>query len=244
MDLNSSEKERYARQMIITDWGEAGQQRIKNSTVFVAGAGGLGSPVAIYLAAAGLGTLRICDYGEPELSNLNRQILHTESDIGINKAISAEASIKLLNPSVRVEPITDRITEDTVEGIVGEADIIVDCLDNFETRHILNEFAVKKKLPFIHAGIHGLSGQVTFIHTPETPCLRCVFPGVVPKQVFPVVGVTPGIIGTIEATEVLKWIVGIGDNLKNQLLIWDGDTMDFQKIAIKKDPDCPVCGKR
>ena len=244
MDLNSSEKERYARQMIITDWGEAGQQRIKNSTVFVAGAGGLGSPVAVYLAAAGVGTLRICDCGEPELSNLNRQILHTESDIGINKAISAEASIKLLNPSVRVEPITDRITEDTVEGIVGEADIIVDCLDNFETRYILNEFAVKKKLPFIHAGIHGLSGQVTFIHTPETPFLRCVFPGVVPKQVFPVVGVTPGIIGTIEATEVLKWIVGIGDNLKNQLLIWEGDTMDFQKIAIKKDPDCPVCGKR
>jgi len=244
LDLNSSEKERYARQMIITDWGEAGQQRIKNSTVFVAGAGGLGSPVAVYLAAAGLGTLRICDCGEPELSNLNRQILHSESDIGINKAISAEASIKLLNPNVRVEPITDRITEDTVEAIVGDADIIVDCLDNFEARHILNEFAVKKTLPFIHAGIHGLSGQVTFIHSPETPCLSCFFPGVVPKQVFPVVGVTPGIIGTIEATEVLKWIVGIGDNLKNQLLIWDGDTMDFQKIAIKKDPDCPVCGKR
>ena len=244
MYLNSSEKERYARQMIIRDWGDAGQQRIRNSTVFVAGAGGLGSPVAIYLAAAGVGTLRICDCGEPELSNINRQILHSESDIGINKAKSAEASIKLLNPNVRVEPITDRITEDTVEAIVGDSDIIVDCLDNFEARHILNEFAVKKMLPFIHAGIHGLSGQVTFIHTPETPCLSCIFPGVVPKQVFPVVGVTPGIIGTIEAAEVLKWIVGIGDNLKNQLLIWDGDTMDFQKLAIKKDPDCPVFGKR
>jgi molybdopterin/thiamine biosynthesis adenylyltransferase len=243
LNLNSSEKERYTRQMIISDWGESGQQKIKNSTVFIAGAGGLGSPVSVYLAAAGVGTLRICDCGEPELSNLNRQILHSESDIGINKAISAEASIKLLNSNVRVEPITNRITEETVEGIVGDADIIVDCLDNFEARHILNEFAVKKTLPFIHAGIHGLSGQVTFIHTPETPCLRCVFPGVVPKQVFPVVGVTPGIIGTIESAEVLKWIVGIGDNLKNQLLIWEGDTMDFQKIAIKKDPDCPVCGK-
>lgn len=242
MDLNSSEKERYSRQMIITDWGEAGQQRLKKSTVFIAGAGGLGSPVAVYLAAAGVGTLRICDFGEPELSNLNRQILHTESDIGINKAISAEASIKLLNPNVRVVPITDMITQDTVEGIVGNADIIVDCLDNFEARHILNEFAVKKLLPFIHAGIHGLSGQVTFIHSPETPCLRCVFPAVVPKKVFPVVGVTPGIIGLIESAEALKWIVGIGENLKNQLLIWDGDTMDFQKVLIKKDPDCPVCG--
>ena len=244
MDLNSSEKERYTRQMIITDWGDAGQQRLKDSTVFIAGAGGLGSPVAVYLAAAGVGTLRICDFGEPELSNLNRQILHADCDIGINKAISAEASIKTLNPNVRVVPITEMITHDTVERIVGDADIIVDCLDNFEARHVLNEFAVKKTLPFVHAGIHGLSGQVTFIHTPETPCLRCVFPGVVPKQVFPVVGVTPGIIGTIEATEVLKWIVGVGDNLKNQLLIWDGDIMDFQKIAIKKDPDCPVCGKR
>ncbi len=243
MDLNSSEKERYTRQMIISDWGEAGQQKIKKATVFIAGAGGLGSPVAVYLAAAGVGTLRICDYGEPELSNLNRQILHTDCDIGINKAISAETSIRLLNPNVRVEPITERITEETVESIVGNSDIIVDCLDNFEARHILNEFAVKKKLPFIHAGIHGLSGQVTFIYSPETPCLRCVFPGVVPKQVFPVVGVTPGIIGTIEATEALKWIVGIGENLKNQLLIWDGDTMDFQKVAIKKDPDCAVCGK-
>lgn len=244
MDLNPSEKERYTRQMIITDWGEAGQQRLKDSTVFIAGAGGLGSPVAVYLAAAGVGTLRICDFGEPELSNLNRQILHTEHDIGINKAISAEASIMLLNPNVRVEPITEQITQDTVEAIVGNSDIIVDCLDNFETRHILNEFAVKKSLPFIHAGIHGLSGQVTFIHTPETPCLRCVFPGAVSRQVFPVVGVTPGIIGTIESTEVIKWIVGIGENLKNQLLIWDGDTMDFQKIAIKRDPDCPVCGNQ
>jgi len=243
LDINSSEKERYTRQMIINGWGEEGQKRIKNSKVFIAGAGGLGSPAAVYLAAAGVGTLRICDNGDPELSNLNRQILHSETDIGINKALSAKESIKTLNPNVYVEPVTEMIIADTVENIVGDSDIIVDCLDNFETRHVLNEFAVKKKLPFVHAGIHGLSGQVTFIHSPETPCLRCVFPGAVSKEVFPVVGVTPGIIGTIEAAEVLKWIVGIGDNLKSKLLIWDGDVMDFQKIEIKKDPDCPVCGK-
>jgi molybdopterin/thiamine biosynthesis adenylyltransferase len=243
LDIKSSEKERYARQMIISGWGEEGQARLKNATVFIAGAGGLGSPVAVYLAAAGIGTLRICDNGEPELSNLNRQILHSEADIGINKALSAKDSIKNINPNVLVEPLTDMIKEDTVKSVVGDADIIVDCLDNFETRHVLNEFAVKNSLPFIHAGIHGLSGQVTFIHSPETPCLRCVFPGVVPKQIFPVAGVTPGIIGTIEAAEALKWLVGIGENLKNKLLIWDGDIMDFQKVEIKKDPDCPVCGK-
>jgi len=243
LNINSSEKERYARQTIIKGWGEEGQKKIKNSKVFIAGAGGLGSPATVYLAAAGVGTLRICDNGEPELSNLNRQILHSESDIGINKALSAKESIKTINPNVSVEAVTERIIEGTVENIVGDSDIIVDCLDNFETRHVLNEFAVKKKLPFVHAGIHGLSDQVTFIHSPETPCLRCVFPGAVSKEVFPVVGVTPGIIGTIEAAEVLKWIVGIGDNLKSKLLIWDGDVMDFQKIEIKKDPDCPVCGK-
>lgn len=243
MELTASENERYTRQMIISGWGEEGQKRLKNSTVFVAGAGGLGSPASIYLAAAGVGTIRICDNGEPELSNLNRQILHSEADIGINKALSSKESIKALNPNVLVEPLTEMIKEDTVENLVGEADIIVDCLDNFETRHVLNEFAVKKSMPFVHAGIHGLSGQLTFIHSPETPCLSCVFPGVVPKEVFPVVGVTPGIIGTIEAAEAIKWIVGIGENLKNKLLIWDGDTMDFQKVEIKKDPDCRICGK-
>jgi len=243
LELTASENERYTRQMIISGWGEEGQERLKNSTVFVAGAGGLGSPASIYLAAAGVGTIRICDNGEPELSNLNRQILHSEADIGINKALSSKESIKALNPNVLVEPLTEMIKEDTVENLVGEADIIVDCLDNFETRHVLNEFAVKKSMPFVHAGIHGLSGQLTFMHSPETPCLSCVFPGVVPKEVFPVVGVTPGIIGTIEAAEAIKWIVGIGENLKNKLLIWDGDTMDFQKVEIKKDPDCRICGK-
>ena len=243
LNLKSTGKERYARQMIINGWGDAGQEKLKKATVFIAGAGGLGSPVAIYLAAAGVGNIRICDHGMPELSNLNRQILHSESDIGHYKVFSAKDSIASVNPHVTVYPLTDMIQSENVESLVGDSDIIVDCLDNFETRHVLNELAVKRSLPFVHAGIHGLSGQVTFIHSPETPCLRCVFPSVVPKQVFPVVGVTPGIIGSIEAAETLKWLVNIGTTLKNKLLIWDGDTMDFQKIDIKKDPDCPVCGE-
>ena len=204
-------------------------------------AGGLGSPVAIYLAVAGIGKFRICDFGEPELSNLNRQILHTENDIGINKALSARESLHEINPHVVVEPLLEKITEYTVEELVGDSDILLDCLDNFETRHILNRYAVQKRLPFIHAGIHGLSGQLTFIHTPETPCLHCIFPGIVPREVFPVAGVTPGVIGVLEALEAIKWILGIGENLKGTLLLWDGEAMNFQKIDVHKDSNCPVC---
>lgn len=241
MKLTDQELLRYHRQIIIPKWGEDGQEKLKETTVFVAGAGGLGSPVSIYLAAAGVGTIRLCDFGEPELSNLNRQILHTEDDIGKNKALSGRETLHELNPHVTVEPLTTMITDDSVAELVGKSSIIVDCLDNFDARHVLNRYAVKKSIPFVHAGIHGLSGQITFIHSPETPCLACIFPKSVPKEIFPVAGVTPGIIGALESAEALKWLLGIGENLKGELLIWDGETMDFQKITINKDPGCPVC---
>lgn len=244
MNLSTSEKERYTRQLIINGWGEDGQLALKRSTVFIAGAGGLGSPVAVYLAAAGVGTLRICDNGALELSNLNRQILYRDTDIGKNKVMAAEQTIKSVNPEVTVEPVTDMIKHDTAASIVGQPDIIVDCLDNFEARHVLNDYAVQASIPFVHAGIHGFSGQVAFFYPPETPCLNCVFPGTVPQQVSPVAGVTPAIIGSIEAAETLKWLLGIGVTLKNKLLIWDGETMDFQKIEIKKNPHCSVCSRQ
>jgi adenylyltransferase/sulfurtransferase len=239
--LTQKERERYQRQMIIRDWGEEGQKKLRSASVFIAGAGGLGSPVAIYLAVAGIGRIRICDFGEPELSNLNRQILHTDADIGKNKALSAQETLHEINPHVEVEALAEKINEDTVERLVGSSTIILDCLDNFPTRHILNRYAVRKGLPFIHAGIFGLSGQITFIHTPETPCLHCLFPGSPPPAVFPVAGVTPGVIGVLEAAETIKWIVGIGKNLKGRLLIWDGELMEFQNVAVNKDPNCPVC---
>jgi molybdopterin/thiamine biosynthesis adenylyltransferase len=239
--LTQKELERYQRQMLIRDWGEEGQKKLRSATVFIAGAGGLGSPVAIYLAVAGIGRIRICDFGEPELSNLNRQILHTDADIGKNKALSAQETLHEINPHVEVEPLAEKISEETVERLAGSSTIILDCLDNFPTRHILNRYAVKKDLPFIHAGIFGLSGQLTFIHTPETPCLHCIFPGSPPPAVFPVAGVAPGVIGVLEATEVIKWITGIGKNLKSRLLIWDGELMEFQDVAVNKDPTCPVC---
>lgn len=241
--LTPDEKERYHRQIIFPGWGEEGQLKVKGSTVFIAGAGGLGSPVAMYLAAAGVGRLRICDSGVPELSNLNRQLLHSEADIGKNKALSARETIASINPWVTVENLPDQIAQDNVARLVGDADIIVDCLDNFPTRHILNEHACQTGLPFVHAGVVGMSGQITFIHTPETPCLFCILPGSPPPEVFPIVGATAGVIGALEALEVLKYVTGKGTLLKNRMLFWDGELMQFHEIPLQKDPRCKICGK-
>jgi len=242
--LTDEDKTRYNRQIILSGWGEEGQKKVKQATVFIAGAGGLGSPVAIYLAAAGVGRLRICDFGEPELSNLNRQVLHNEEDIGKNKALSAKETIAKINPHIKVENLPDKIEGENIAQLVDDAHIIVDCMDNFPTRHILNEYAVKVRLPFVHAGVFGMSGQITFIHTPETPCLYCVFPGSPPSEVFPIVGATAGVIGTLEALEVLKYLTGKGSLLKNRMLYWDGELMTFQEIALQKDPKCIVCRKK
>ncbi len=242
--LTKEEKTRYNRQILLPGWGEEGQKKLKQATVFIAGAGGLGSPVSIYLAAAGVGRLRICDSGEPELSNLNRQVLHTEEDIGKNKTLSAKETIAKINPQVKVENLSDKIEKGNISQLVGNAQIIVDCMDNFPTRHILNEHAVKAGLPFIHAGVFGMSGQITFIHTPETPCLYCTLPGSPPPEVFPIVGATAGVIGTLEALEVLKYLTGKGNLLKNRMLFWDGELMNFHEITLQKDPKCPICGKK
>ena len=239
--LTPEDKERYHRQILLSGWGEEGQHKVKGSTVFIAGAGGLGSPVAIYLAAAGVGRLKICDFGAPELSNLNRQFLHSDADIGKNKALSARETIARINPRVTVETLSDQIVKENVAQLVGDADIMVDCMDNFPTRHILNEHAYKAGLPLVYAGVYGMSGQLTFIHTPETPCLYCVFPGSPPPEVFPILGATAGVIGTLEALEVLKYLTGKGTLLKNRMLFWDGELMQFHEIPLQKDPRCTVC---
>jgi len=242
--FSDQERRRYDRQILLPEWGIKGQKRIKEAKVFIAGAGGLGSPAAIYLAAAGVGTLRICDDGEVEDSNLNRQILHGESDVGKKKVFSAKRRLHEINPFVHVEALFRRIEPETIEALVGEAQIIVDCLDNLETRRLLNDYAVKKSLPLVYAAVYGLCGQLTFIHSPETPCLRCIFPGAPTRETFPVVGVTPGLLGVMQALEALKHIAGIGANLKGKLLIMDGEGMAFQQVEVKKDPDCPVCASR
>jgi len=241
--LTDTEKNRYHRQMLIPGWGDEGQEKLKDATVFIAGAGGLGSPLSIYLAVAGVGTLRICDYGSPELSNLNRQILHDDTRIGRNKADSARETLTRLNPDITVIPLTEKITDETLEDLVGASDIIVDCLDNFDTRHVLNRFAVKHRRPMVHAGVYGMNGQMLFIQPPETPCLWCMHAGSVQVSIFPIVGATAGVVGCMEAIETLKYLTGTGSNLKGCLLIWDGSTMEFTKIELQKLPDCPVCGK-
>ena len=242
IQLTESEKIRYTRQMIFPGWGEEAQSKLKKSKVFVAGAGGLGSPVSIYLAVAGIGTIKICDFGDPELSNLNRQILHDDTRIGKNKAISAKQTLESLNPDTTIEALPDKITEETVEDLVGQSDLIVDCMDNFDTRHVLNRYAVGKNIPMIHAGVFGMQGQLTFIKTPETPCLWCIQPGSPPSVVFPIVGATAGVIGCIEALEAIKYLSGVGTNLLGSLLIWDGAKMEFTHLPQQKLPDCPVCG--
>jgi adenylyltransferase/sulfurtransferase len=240
--LSDGDRKRYHRQMLIGGWGDEGQRRLKSARVFVAGAGGLGSPVSMYLAVAGVGHIRLCDFDSPELSNLNRQILHNDSRIGVNKAVSGKMTLEQLNPSIEIEAITARIDENTVDELVGECDIIADCMDNFPTRYILNECAIRKGIPFVHASIWGLEGKLTFIHSPETPCLKCIFPGAPPPEVFPVLGATPGVIGCLEAMEVIKFLAGVGENLKGRLLVWCGDDMEFCVYPVAKNPSCAACG--
>jgi adenylyltransferase/sulfurtransferase len=242
MDLSEREKERYKRQMIFSGWGEEVQQKLKTSKVFVAGAGGLGSPVSIYLAVAGVGTIRICDNGTPELSNLNRQILHDDLCIGINKSISAKETLESLNPDIKVEPVQEKILEDNLSSLAGQVDLIIDCMDNFATRHILNQYAVKRHIPMIHAGVYGMRGQMTFIKTPETPCLWCIQSGEPPTVIFPIVGATAGVVGCLEALEAIKYLSGVGTVLMGRLLIWDGEKMEFTELPQRKLIDCPVCG--
>jgi len=241
-NLTKADTVRYHRQMLMEGWGEAGQEKLKSSRVFVAGAGGLGSPVSIYLAVAGVGEIRICDADRVELSNLNRQILHTDARISALKAESAGQTLGELNPTIKVVTCSDYLDESNIEWVVGQPDIVVDCLDNFETRYVLNSYCVKHKVPFIHGAIWGMLGQVTYLAPPETPCLRCIFPEPPPKEVFPVVGATPGVIGCLQAMEALKTLTGIGTTLKERLLVFNGEDMEFESVSVKRMPSCPECG--
>jgi adenylyltransferase/sulfurtransferase len=239
--LSPDEQQRYNRQILMRGWGEDAQLRLKESTVFIAGAGGLGSPASIYLAVAGVGHIVLCDDDAPELANLNRQILHDDSRIGTPKAESGKATLERLNPSIRVSAITTRIEPETVDELVADANIIVDCMDNFPTRYLLNDCAMRKGIPLVHGSVWGMDGRLTFIHAPETPCLQCLFPEAPPKEVFPVLGATPGVIGTLEAMEALKYLTGVGSNLKGKLLLWNGSETQFKSYAMYKDPDCATC---
>lgn len=243
MDLTDYDRTRYARQLLIKDWGESGQARLKSSTVFIAGAGGLGSAVSIYLAEAGVGTLRICDRDKVELSNLNRQILHTDARTGVAKVDSAAETLSALNPTVAIQPVAGSITASTIASFAGAPDLVIDCLDNFETRYILNEYCCRQGIPLLHGGVWGWSGQVTFIHPPQTPCLKCIFPHPTPRSVIPVVGATAGIIGSIQASEALKYLLGLKPRSMGKMIVFDGEHLATQHLPLQRNPKCRVCGQ-
>lgn len=241
--LTAHELERYDRQIIIEGFGEEGQERLKKAKVVIAGGGGLGSPTSIYLAAAGVGTIRIIDWDKVELSNLNRQVLHWDKDIGRRKVDSATEKLKNLNQGVKIEALNETITEANISQLVAGFDLIVDAMDNLPTRYLLNKAAIEKNIPFFHGAVYGFEGRAMTIIPGQTACLRCVYRGVIPGEEFPVIGVTPAVIGCIQATEVIKYIVGTGELLTNKLLIYDGLNMKFTEFKVKKDPECEHCGQ-
>ncbi|HDH86572.1 MAG TPA: HesA/MoeB/ThiF family protein [Desulfobacteraceae bacterium] len=240
--LTKDELERYDRQIIIANIGEEGQEKLKRARVFIAGAGGLGSPAAIYLTAAGVGMIRVVDHDRVELSNLNRQVLHWDEDVGKKKAASAAEKLKKINHEVKIEAIEKTITDANVFQLIAGFDVIVDAMDNLPIRYLLNKAAIEKNIPFFHGAVYGFEGRAMTILPGITACLRCVYRGDLPKEKFPVIGVTPAVIGCIQATEVIKYIVGIGELLKNRLLIYDGLDMKFTAFKVKKDPQCEHCG--
>lgn len=240
--LTPDELARYRRQLLIKGWDKEKQEILKKSTVFIAGAGGLGSPVLSYLAAAGVGTLHICDFDRVDITNLNRQILHGTGDIGSLKTDSAGETLHRINEHVAIDKITEKITADNAAALIEGADCIADCLDSFEARMILNRAAVEKRIPISHGGINGFRGQSTFLHPPETPCLGCFINQKDTDAPTPALGAAAGVIGSIQAIEILKFLTGLGDTMKNRLMLFDGLLMRTEYIILKRNPDCPVCG--
>jgi molybdopterin/thiamine biosynthesis adenylyltransferase len=240
--LTTIEQERYDRQIMIGEIGREGQEKLKRSRVVIAGTGGLGSPIAIYLVAAGIGMIRMIDPDQVVLSNLNRQVLHWEEDIGRNKVDSARTKLRKLNSAVEIEAIPETITEANASSLMDGGDVIVDAMDNLPTRYILNRCAIQKNIPFFHGAVTGFEGRAMTILPGKTACLRCMYRGPVPQEKFPVVGVAPAFIGVIQATEVIKYLLGIGNLLTNRLLVYDGLKISFNEFKVERNPDCDHCG--
>ncbi len=241
--LTESDLIRYGRQISYPGFGEGGQRKLKRSHVVVAGIGGLGTASSVYLACGGIGHITIVDSDFVELSNLNRQILHWEGDIGERKTLSAARKLTRLNPSVEVTPIFERITHSNVGGIIGGAHAVIDGMDNSETRFILNSACVGAGIPFIHAGINGLLGEITTIIPGKTPCFACIFPQAPAEGgAIPVFGVAPALMAALQVTEALKLLAGFGDLLASKMLYFNGETMEFTVVDLVRNPECSVCG--
>ena len=241
--LTKEDLERYDRQIMIYGFGKKGQEKLKKARVLVAGAGGLGSPAAIFLAAAGIGNLVIADHDNVEISNLNRQILHWNENIGSGKADSAESKLKKMNPGINIETFDGTISETNIGELVSGCDAIVDAMDNLPTRYLLNKAAVTNRIPFFHGAVYGFEGRAMTVVPGKSACLYCLYHGAeTPKEKFPVIGVTPGVIGCIQATETIKYLTGMGELLNGRLLIYDGLRMSFSEMQVNRDPGCKHCG--
>jgi len=247
--LSSEQRARYSRHLLIPEVGEEGQQRLLDARVLLVGAGGLGSPASLYLAAAGVGTLGIVDADVVDESNLQRQIVHSTDSLGEPKVLSAKRTIEALNPDVLVKPFEERLTSENIDRILGEGwDVIVDGADNFPTRYLVNDASVWHGIPVVHGSIFRFEGQATVFSPGNGPCYRCLFPQPPPPELAPscaeggVLGVLPGIIGSLQANETLKLILGRGETLAGRLLLFDALGTTLEEVNVRRDPYCPVCG--
>jgi molybdopterin/thiamine biosynthesis adenylyltransferase/rhodanese-related sulfurtransferase len=248
--LEPDQRARYSRHLMIPEVGEQGQLRLLNSRVLLVGAGGLGSPASLYLAAAGVGRLGIVDEDVVDASNLQRQIIHSTESLGAPKVESAKAALEALNPDVEVVSYRERLTSENIDRILADGwDVIVDGADNFPTRYLVNDASIWHGIPVVHGSIYRFEGQVTVFKPNEGPCYRCLFPTPPPPELAPscaeggVLGVLPGIIGSLQANEALKLALGAGEPLVGRLLLFDALEPNFTEVALRRDPGCPVCGE-
>jgi molybdopterin/thiamine biosynthesis adenylyltransferase/rhodanese-related sulfurtransferase len=247
--LSKEQRERYSRHLLVPEIGLEGQTKLLNAKVLALGAGGLGSPIALYLAAAGVGTLGIVDDDEVDLSNLQRQVIHTTDRIGVPKVDSAEEAIKGINPDVDVVKYKTRLDASNIMEIIEGYDVIVDGADNFPTRYLLNDASVRLGIPVVSASILGFDGQLSVFHPHEGPCYRCLYPVPPPAELAPscgangVLGVLPGTMGLLQATEVIKLITGAGEPLVGRLLLYEALGATFTELRVRRDPECPVCSR-
>jgi molybdopterin/thiamine biosynthesis adenylyltransferase len=249
VSLSDSELERYSRQLVMPEWSGAAQERIRSATAIVVGAGALGSPVGLYLAAAGVGRIGVVDDDVVAISNLHRQPLHFTPDVGVGKAENAAVKLRALNPEVEVDPYPARLDADNAEAIVAGADVVVDCADSFETRYAVNDACCAQGVPLVEGAVLGLSGMVISIRPGESACYRCVFPAPPPAGSVPtcreagVLGPVAGAIGSIQALEALKLLSGVGTPLLDRMLQFDGGTLEQTLVSTTRRDDCTACAR-